>query len=192
MDIATATGLVCEVDVRRERIARQGFLMVQVRHARAGESRSASLLFLSPPLSLLLPLALHTYVSPRRRSSSRTRARLCMRVPRVSARNVDAPTARFTTMMTSDVDTYTYIGSRRVEILLFLRLYEPYRRLLRLFRFNDRYPDSDGDLSSCPNPRGRSLVSAFGGIALIHPSLFFSPRPFLRGLLCGISGNLSH
>lgn len=33
--------------------------------------------------------------------------------------------------------TYTNTGSRSIEVLLFLRLYEPYRRLLRLFRFND-------------------------------------------------------
>ena len=31
------------------------------------------------------------------------------------------------------------IRSRLAGVLLFLRLYEPYRRLLRLFRFNDRH-----------------------------------------------------
>lgn len=47
------------------------------------------------------------------------------------------------------VDTHTYTGDRSFEILLFLRLYEPYHRLLRLFRFNDR---------SAPGFRRRFIV----------------------------------
>lgn len=36
---------------------------------------------------------------------------------------------------------------------MFLRLYEPYRRLLRLFRFNDRHQDSKRGSSSSSNSR---------------------------------------
>lgn len=51
--------------------------------------------------------------------------------------------------------------------------YEPYRRSLRLFRFNDRHPDSDGDSVVIPEPsREHGLAPAFDGVTP-HPSPFF-------------------
>lgn len=95
-------------------------------------------------------------------------------------------------IMTSDVDTYTHIDSRRVEVLLFLRLYEPYRRLLRLFRSNDRYAGSDGDLSSSPKSRfyfRRNRPRP----ACLPPSFFLRSLSFFCGYAhTGVSGNLSH
>lgn len=123
-----STKFVCEADIP-ERIVRQGVFIAQVCHVRAGESAK-----------YLSTHAVHTHVSSPRRVRH---ARLCMRI---LCESTHIPSTVQSTMTSdADVNTYTYISSRQVEILLFLRLYEPYHRLLRLFRFNDQHPDSSGD-----------------------------------------------
>lgn len=130
-----------------ERIVRQGVFIAQVCHVRVGESRS------------ILPLTrcIRTFLLPRRVRH----ARLCIYSVRKRERaHIFSSTLRSTVTSDADINTYTYIGSRRVEILLFLWLYEPYRRLLRLFRFNDQHPDSSGD-SVIPFSPSRSWIPLF-------------------------------
>lgn len=79
------------------------------------------------------------------------------------------------------VDTHTYTGDRSFEILLFLRLYEPYHRLLRLFRFNDPHPDSEGGSSSSPKLWIVSLqppFPPFSPFAVVLSFSFWFSLPF--------------
>lgn len=108
------------------------------------------------------------------RESSSSSCAQWMSTPRLRAMvsNVDARRERL------------YVtGSRRIEIflILFLRLYEPYRRLLRLFRFNDRYPDSNSDSVFIPE-------SPMGAVSFLFYPATASPRT----LAWHIIGNLSY
>ena len=76
-----------------------------------------------------------------------------------------------------DVDSYTNSRSRSVEILLFLRLYEPYHRLLRLFRFNDPHAGSKGGSSSSLNSASTiSLQRSTESPPLSRPMILISSR----------------
>lgn len=79
-----------------------------------------------------------------------------------------------------DVSTYTYIRNRWIKILALLWLYEPYRQLLRLFRFNDRHSDSDGDSQSVVIPKPSRTVSFPLSIESPHPRSFPPTSLFLR------------